>query len=441
MADERIDKDDDVPYRTMPVGAPVQIPASDTTPAGATTPGTTAGGGAYGTRANTDKAYLTDQIKKAFAKKGIANPAQSDIDYWVNKATTPEMYSDGKVRVGWNPYWEARLVTGSASADPGLAGDEGVLDPSKYSDIYQSQRGGGMTMGEFGGMANYPGRPGLMMPDRTTAQLPGRPENYKALPFEYNPQLPTFEAPTAESLANDPGYRFRMQQGQQALEQSAAAKGTLRGGATMKALQDYAQNVGSQEYQNAYARALQEYQNKVAAQQTGYGQAMGAYQANLQPGQFGAQLQQQQYGTDVGAALQNQQLANQANQFYNSLIQQGYSQDVANMLTNQQMSNQMAQFGAGYGLQSAQLGFNQQLSMADMALRAAQLNALYGGQYGQGMYGSEQNIGNIGAAGTIGSTNPWIAWMKNIPGYASAFQNYKYPTQPTTMIPTPTGKE
>jgi hypothetical protein len=401
------------------------MPKSSAT-AATTTTTTTNGdsGNAYGTKANLNSEYLTQQVKAAFAKKGVTNPSQSDIDYWVNKAKTPEMYSDGKVRVGWNPYWETRLVTGQASADPGLAGDEGVLDASKYADIYSSQRGGGgegMTMGDFGNMANYPGRPGLLMPDRTTAALPERPSGYQLPPsFDYSQELPTFEPPTAETLANDPAYQFRLQQGQQALEQSAAAKGTLRGGATLKSLQDYAQGMASQEYQNAYARALQEYQNKVAAQQTGYGQALGAYQANLQPGQFGATLGQQQYGTDVNAALQNQQLANQANQFYNSLIQQGYSQDVANALTNQQMGNQVAQFGAGYGLNSAQQAFNNQLQMGLLGLNAAQLFGGWAGNYGQGMYGSQQNLGNIGAAQSVYGMNPWLNWMQNIPASISA---------------------
>lgn len=52
----------------------------------------------------------------------------------------------------------------------------------------------------------------------------------------------------------DPGYAFRMQQGQQAIERSAAARGGLNSGATMKALDTYSQGLGSQEYQSAYDR-------------------------------------------------------------------------------------------------------------------------------------------------------------------------------------------
>lgn len=52
----------------------------------------------------------------------------------------------------------------------------------------------------------------------------------------------------------DPGYAFRLSEGQKALENSAAARGGLLSGNTGKALIGYGQNMGSQEYQNAFNR-------------------------------------------------------------------------------------------------------------------------------------------------------------------------------------------
>lgn len=52
----------------------------------------------------------------------------------------------------------------------------------------------------------------------------------------------------------DPGYQFRMQQGMDALQNSAAARGGLMGGNTLKGITDYGQNFASNEYQNAYNR-------------------------------------------------------------------------------------------------------------------------------------------------------------------------------------------
>lgn len=59
---------------------------------------------------------------------------------------------------------------------------------------------------------------------------------------------------SANDFQTDPGYQFRMDQGQKALERSAAARGGLQSGGTLKALTNYGQNVASSEYQNAYNR-------------------------------------------------------------------------------------------------------------------------------------------------------------------------------------------
>lgn len=58
----------------------------------------------------------------------------------------------------------------------------------------------------------------------------------------------------ASDFQKDPGYDFRMQQGQQALDRSAAARGGAGGGAAMKAMARYGQDYASNEYQNAYNR-------------------------------------------------------------------------------------------------------------------------------------------------------------------------------------------
>lgn len=59
---------------------------------------------------------------------------------------------------------------------------------------------------------------------------------------------------TGADFTKDPGYDFRMQEGQKALERSAAARGGLQSGGTLKALSRYGQDYASNEYQNAYTR-------------------------------------------------------------------------------------------------------------------------------------------------------------------------------------------
>jgi hypothetical protein len=51
-----------------------------------------------------------------------------------------------------------------------------------------------------------------------------------------------------------PGYQFRVDQGRQAIERSAAARGGLNSGATMRALQGYGQGMAADEYGTFYNR-------------------------------------------------------------------------------------------------------------------------------------------------------------------------------------------
>ena len=71
--------------------------------------------------------------------------------------------------------------------------------------------------------------------------------------------LPEKFDPSKINLEQDPGYQFRMDQGIEALDKSAAARGRLLSGAQQKALTDYGQGMGSQEYSNAYARYSDQY--------------------------------------------------------------------------------------------------------------------------------------------------------------------------------------
>lgn len=70
----------------------------------------------------------------------------------------------------------------------------------------------------------------------------------------------TFTAPTAQQMEqNDPGYQARMNLGQQAMEQSAAARGNLLTGGTAQAENQLAQDYASNEYNNFYNQALGQY--------------------------------------------------------------------------------------------------------------------------------------------------------------------------------------
>ena len=70
--------------------------------------------------------------------------------------------------------------------------------------------------------------------------------------------------PTLAELQMDPGYAFRLRQGQQAMTNAARAGGLAGSGGALKAATRYGQEAGSQEYQNAYNRFMA---NRAAATQ------------------------------------------------------------------------------------------------------------------------------------------------------------------------------
>ncbi len=72
----------------------------------------------------------------------------------------------------------------------------------------------------------------------------------------------TFTPPTAEQASQYPGYQFQEQQGEQALQNSAASKGALYSGNTQEALARYGQQSAQSDYTNVYNQAFQQYQQK-----------------------------------------------------------------------------------------------------------------------------------------------------------------------------------
>jgi hypothetical protein len=66
-----------------------------------------------------------------------------------------------------------------------------------------------------------------------------------------------------DQFTADPGYGFRLSEGQKALDRQAAARGGLISGGALKAAQRYGQEMGSQEYTNAFNRYQTERQARL----------------------------------------------------------------------------------------------------------------------------------------------------------------------------------
>lgn len=94
---------------------------------------------------------------------------------------------------------------------------------------------------------------------------------------------------TGEDLAQDPGFQFRLKTGREALEKSAAARGGLLSGRTGKALTEFGQQLGSQEFGAAFDRfrATQGdlFGRLFSVSESGRGAAVGSAQLGVQQGQ------------------------------------------------------------------------------------------------------------------------------------------------------------
>jgi hypothetical protein len=152
----------------------------------------------------------------------------------------------------------------------------------------------------------------------------------------------------ADKFKADPGYAFRMSEGMKALERSAAARGGLLSGATLRGTQRFGQDLGSQEYQNAFNRfqaeragTLNPFQALAGTAQSGanvLGQQAGQYGANVSNilGSYGSAAQ----GNIIGAGnAQASGYMGAAN-----AIGGGVGQGI-NFYQNQQLLNRLPTYG------------------------------------------------------------------------------------------------
>ncbi len=103
-----------------------------------------------------------------------------------------------------------------------------------------------------------------------------------------------------------PNYQFQLQQGEQALQNSQAARDGIMGGAAQKEMQNFVQGTAAGAYQNAYNNWLSTQQNTYnqLAQLGGLGENAAAMQGNT-----GANIGSNIASTQIGAA--NAQAASQ----------------------------------------------------------------------------------------------------------------------------------
>jgi len=171
-----------------------------------------------------------------------------------------------------------------------------------------------------------------------------------------------------DQFQQDPGYAFRLSEGQKALDRSAAARGGMISGGALKAAQRYGQDMGSQEYMNAFNR----YQTERAAQLQPLQSLAGVGQTAANTlGQAG-----QNYASGVGNALG------------------AYGSNVGNLMTSGAAANAAGQVGMANAFTG---GLGTYLNYTN---NNALLNALRGGAGSN--YGAVTNPYFTSGAGTGG---------------------------------------
>jgi hypothetical protein len=146
----------------------------------------------------------------------------------------------------------------------------------------------------------------------------------------------------------DPGYAFRQSEGMKALERSAAARGGLLSGGTMKGIQRFGQDLASQEYQNAFNR----YQVNRANQLNPLQSLMGSGQssANVLTGAAGQMGQNQAAGITNAAQARASGYVGSANALGSALGSIGQTA-LQYPMYNAQMNylNSLSSGGGGFG--------------------------------------------------------------------------------------------
>jgi len=139
-----------------------------------------------------------------------------------------------------------------------------------------------------------------------------------------------------DQFQQDPGYAFRQAEGMKALERSAAARGNLLSGSTLKGVQRFGQDLASQEYQNAFNRFQVERSARLNPLQSLMGSGQSA--TNVLTGAAGQMGQNQASNIYNAGAARASGYVGQANALNTALGQ------VGGIATNYPMQNAMMNY-------------------------------------------------------------------------------------------------
>lgn len=347
-----------------------------------------------------------------------ANPDNNGMNGYANAASANQTAPNGSAPVGPNGIGQGqqgpapdgtRQVGGYGQSNQGQMWNGQTAQSANQVNPYAGQAPT-QSLGNFQAPSDVPATervnynaaatPTAFQGDRQTTPTAFQYQQFQA-PDAYKPT-------TAADLAADPSYQFRRDQGLGAIQNSAAAKGLLHSGATVKGLNDYAGQSASQEYANVDARRQQQYQqgfsNALNTNQANNAGNFSAYNANT-ANQLGVNTENYARGNQENQqGFQNQFAVNQANNQGQSAATQA-NNSTALAAQNQQFG----QASNAYGLNAQNTQYNQGLQSQNQQYYAGlgqanqQFNQGQGQQNQQYYAGLNQQNSQFGQ--TLGSQN------------------------------------
>ena len=332
--------------------------------------------GQYLNQTGINVAHSLEKATQGAIDAGYAGLGQANMALQTGLGGATTAYDQARSAIANNAAWANQgIQQGVAGANQAIQG--GVTGANQA--IQQGVTGANQTLGDYLQKATGYLSPYMQAGAQGLSQL-------QAFMGPGGAGTTPFNASMME--AQDPGYQFRLQQGAQALERSAAATGGVLGSAQQKALDRYSQDYASNEYQNAFNRYMagNQQQYNMLSGLANYGQGAAGQAAGLT--------------TNVGGAA--------AGNIYGGALQGGQNIYGGGLAGGQNIY--------GGGLAGGQNTMNAGLAQGNMWGNQAGANLTVGEQLANAAMQGNQYIGNIGLYGAGQAGNAYMQGAQGMAG-------------------------
>ena len=343
------------------------------------------------------------------SRKTTAGAREHEAGYYTSEP-------NGPITGGGVPKWNA--VSG-----PNSGQNRAVQNTSQNKNsgppVYQGGRPSynQSTPGAWNYQSNLPGSPSQFHSASQYGNIgfnaPGVPNQFHSA-SQHAPQgwdAPTWQGFNAQDFQQykDPGYEYRMAQGQQALMRQAAAGSGAFGGAAGKALVRYGQQQGANEFAAARNRAMQDYQTGLNRAQLDRGVQQQDFMNQQGMADRRNQFGQQQFQNRFNISDRQMQAQQQTFSNFNSVAQQQNAfnqQQFQNQFdtANQQRRNELESYKIAEARAVQNRAFNMQDLAQENSARAAEFAQLSGmSNQGLNAVGITNDAGNRAMQGQTSS--------------------------------------